>query len=123
MAGRGHVKGTNGKPLGSVTVRTRMVANRLMNDPEPTPLEIMVECARFFDRHAKAAEREYEEEQKPVKKRALFRRVAGLKAAALDAADKAAPYMHAKIASTRPPADGEDRRPLLVIMGPGDKLL
>lgn len=86
-----------GRPLGSVTKRTREIANKLVEDG-PTPLEVMIANMRFA--HA-AAEAKLAALPDATKRgyRAALAAVVRFRQIAQDAAKDAAPYVHPKLAA------------------------
>lgn len=118
---RGGKREGAGRKAGSVTTKTREVAERVLATGM-TPLEVMIDNMRHFQQVALDAEATLDgltasEFSKSVPKDAApeeqfkfllatVKKTVGLRQAAQDAARDAAPYVHAKLASVEHKGEG-----------------
>lgn len=118
-----------GRKVGSVTTKTREIAERSLATGM-SPLEVMIDNMRHFQQVALDAEAtlegltaaEFSEsipKDAPPEEQFKFllatvKKTVGLRQAAQDAARDAAPYVHAKLASVE--HKGEDGGPLQIVV-------
>lgn len=107
--GAGRDRYRNGRVPGPLTMLNRAVANRLAEDGDVMPLEVMVENMRWFKRQAEAKWREADsidpsvhevvedQQEAEAKKRMLLNESLERRLQAQQCATEAAPYTHSRL--------------------------